>query len=130
MTKTIFTIPLWERDVILMMGGNYSDIMKVAEENKLTSMTKEEIQKDRLSIIDAQAGAYFCLDKGIGIMWFPTSKVVPSIIAHEATHIVDWLFRFIGAETEMEARAYTVEWLVKNVPLLLKNLQKKTTKKG
>lgn len=81
-----------------------------------------EINYDKLTPGDAHGGAYFCLEKGIGIAWFPTKRIPVSILAHEATHIVDWLMQFIGAEREMEARAYTVEWLVTNIPKALKKM--------
>lgn len=125
MIITKFMIPLWEREVFLILQGDYTDIMKVAEENGMTEMTLEEIKKDKLSSKGASGGAYFCLDAGMGIMWFPARKVSAEILAHEATHIVDWLLKFVGATEEMEARAYTVEWLVKNIPIFLRKMPKK-----
>lgn len=97
-------------------------MVKVAEKLKLSKEVAEEIKYDCLSVGDGEGAAYFCLIKGEGLMWFPTKKIIPGILAHEATHIVDWLLRYIGAEKEMEARAYTVEWLVTNVPKILNKM--------
>lgn len=122
--KTVFTIPLWDRDIVLMLGGNWHDITTEAKKYKLSQVVIDEIKYDNLSVGNGHGAAYFCLDKGMGVMWFPVVKVSAGILAHEATHIVDWLLQFIGAEKEMEARAYTVEWLVTNIPKLLNKLKK------
>jgi len=120
-TKTI-EIPLWERDLIVMLGGNHTDIYNIAKQHKLSDKVFAEIKYDKLSTDRSSGGAYFCLEKGIGIFWVPTKRVTAGLLAHEATHIVDWVLEFIGAEKEMEARAYTVEWIVTNIPLILKKM--------
>lgn len=120
MYKTNFTIPLWERDVVLIIGGTTEDILKVAKDNKLSAPVIEEIKRDGAG--PTLGTAYFCLERGIGIIQFPKKRVAKGVLAHEATHIVDWLLEFIGADTEMEARAYTTEWLVTNIPLLIKKM--------
>ncbi len=122
MKNIVMTVPLWERDITLMLGGDYHNILEIANMNKLSKQVILEIEKDKLSTKDSEGGAYFCLDKGEGILWFPKKRVKGTILSHEATHIVDWLLEFIGAEKEMEARAYTVEWIVKNIPIYMKKL--------
>lgn len=117
---TVIEIPLWERNITIMIGGNYIDIGKYAKENKFSIPVVEEINKDKLTRKGSQGGAYFCMESGEGILWFPRKRISAEILSHEATHIVDWLMAFIGSEGEMEARAYTVGWLVKTIPSVIK----------
>lgn len=119
--KTV-EIPLWERDLIVVLGGDFTSLLEIAKKNRLSTVVLEEIIYDKLTPVTARGGAYFCLIKGSGIIWFPTKRPDKGVLAHEATHIVDKILEFIGAEKEMEARAYTVEWLVNNIPKVLKTM--------
>lgn len=118
--KKTISIPLWERDLILVIGANCEYIKELAHDMKLSNEIMREINNDNLDAATTAGCAYFCLDKGVGILWFPFKRVQGEILAHEVTHIVDELMKFIGAQKESEARAYTVEWVFKKVSEILK----------
>jgi hypothetical protein len=122
MKSKVLTIPIWERDIHVLLGGDYNDILAKAKSLKLSQPVYDEILYDKLSYKDSLGGAYFCLDKGVGLIWFPTKKVLPGIFVHEVVHIIDWLSQFVGMEREMEARAYTAEWLYNKVPEILRKM--------
>jgi hypothetical protein len=116
-------IPLWDCSLSIIIGGDHIDIMALAKEKKLSDPIIREIDKDKSNAKNTAGSAYFCLDEAIGILWFPTKRVPVDVMAHEATHIVDELLKFLGAETESEARAYTVGWIVGTVPGIIKNMK-------
>jgi len=118
--QKIFTIPLWEREAYLIIGSGCDYVKGLADRLKLSRAIKDEITYDNLDAKNTAGCAYFCLDKGIAIVWFPSKRVAKEILAHEVTHIVDELMKFIGAERESEARAYTVEWIFKHISNLLR----------
>ena len=124
MKKQTFEIPIWRRWVTLVVGGDVNFILNVAKERKLSEQVFREITFDNIHFNDCGA-CYFCMKEGEGIIWFPAKgKISWGIYAHEFTHFVDFLSNYVGMETEMEARAYTVEWLIDNVPQMVNKLRK------
>lgn len=117
--KKTLSIPLWERDIILVIGCDYDYVKNMAISMKLSKDIIDEIMEDHLDPKTTAGCAYFCLEKGEGIVWFPFKRVAGEVLAHEVTHIVDELMKFIGAQKECEARAYTVEWLFKIINKVL-----------
>ena len=121
MKQKVIEIPLWERDVILIVGGDWHDILATAKKHKMCQKVLHEINHEKLRSIDRGAG-YWCMENGIGLLWFPKNKVDIYTLVHEVTHIVDFLLMYICAETEMECRAYTTEWLMKAIQQQLKKM--------
>ncbi len=121
MRKKQLSIPLWDRSLYLLVGGDWNYILKVAKELKLSFQTQEDIKKDAI-VKDDRGAAYFCMIEGTGLIWFPKKKTDNATLAHEATHIADFVLQYIGAFEEMEARAYTVDWIVSTIPKELKKL--------
>ena len=104
LNKTSIIIPIWERELIIMFGGKFSDLEKeAAKVSKIKSAITHESS--------ARGGSYFCHKTGTGILWFPVKKIDTDTLTHEITHIIDELFKYIGAENESEARAYTAGWI-------------------
>lgn len=119
MRHKLIKIPIWDRDCILVVGGDWRNILLIAKKYRLSKQTQDDIIKDAIRHDDRGAG-YWCFDKGTGIVWFSRPRVDTLTLAHEVTHIVDFLLMFIGAEKEMEARAYTTEFLMSEIRKNLK----------
>jgi hypothetical protein len=118
--KKLIEVPLWERPVMILVGGDKNDIQKVALDMKCDRAVMDEIERDNAGTRGTAAAAYFCTVSGNGILWFPSRRIPASLLAHELTHLVDGIFEYIGAVREYEARAYTMEWLMTNVPAAIK----------
>lgn len=119
MKKHLLEVPLWDRWITVLVGGNEKKVIKYAKSQKLSRAVIDEIKRDTIDS-GTRAAAWFCNKQGEGLMWFPKKKHIPRpLLVHEVTHIVDFLATFIGFETEMEARAHTAEWLFKKLHKLL-----------
>lgn len=119
MQKIAVVIPLWDRHVTILIGGCERDVLKFAQRERYSHEMMQEIKADTIDD-GTRAAAWFCNKQGEGVMWFPKKRVPKSLLVHEATHIVDFLLMYIGATSEMEARAYTVEWLFMKLESVLK----------
>ena len=119
MKKKELTIPLWDRTLYLLVGGDWNTILELATKLKLSYQTIHEIKKDKI-LNEDRGAAYFCMEEGTGLIWFPAKKVDTATLAHECTHIADFTLMYIGAFEELEARAYTVDWLMSTISLQLK----------
>lgn len=119
MKKKTLTIPLWDRDVYILIGGKEKDVLRFVKTLDLSKQLTKDIEADTIDT-GTKAAAWFCMKFGEGVMWFPKKKVKHSLRAHEVTHIVDYMLKFIGASDEMEARAYSVEWLMEKLEKILK----------
>lgn len=121
MKHEIFDLPIWDYPILLIKGGDCKDIIKLAKKHKLGKKVKEEINFDNVQF-DDRGAAYWCSKTGMGIMWF-SKNPGRGTIGHEIFHFIDYLSVHIGMETEMEARAYTYEYLMKEIPKRLKKLR-------
>lgn len=122
MKHKLLDIPIWDYPILLIRGGDCSDIMKLANKYKLSKKVKADIAFDNIQK-DDRGAAYWCSKTGMGVMWFNKKKIVAGTIGHEIIHILDYLSVHIGMETEMEARAYTYEYLMELIPKHLKSLK-------
>lgn len=119
MKKKQLLIPLWDRHLHLLMGGDWNDILKFAKSRSFSHEATDEIIKDQIRPEDRGA-CYWCHDQGEGILWFPNKK--PDSFMHEFIHLIDFLSIYIGSEGEFEGRAYTGDWLEKTIPEELKKM--------
>lgn len=114
--KTL-TIPLWDRYVTIIFGGTEKEVLALAKRYKFSEKAIEEIKRDNIDN-GTRGAAWWCNKLGEGMMWFKSNRISNGLLNHEVTHIVDYLLIYIGAETEMEARAHTVEWLTNTIEKL------------
>lgn len=116
--KTV-TIPLWDRYITIVFGGDEKSVLSLANKFKFSEKAIDDIKKDDIDN-GTRAAAWWCNKLGEGMMWFKSRKIPCGLMGHEATHLVDYLLMYVGAETEMEARAHTVEWLIELIEKLKK----------
>lgn len=119
-------IPIWGIKLILAIGDKdiEQQLVKEAKKQKLSDKLISDILLDRLSY-DRTAGAcYFCDSEAKAIMWLPHNKYDDSTLQHEIVHLVDYILMYIGATTEMEARAYTHNYIYDTLTDWLKQEQK------
>lgn len=108
-------------EFILLVGGDYKTILRVAKSLSMSEKTIGEIISECVTSQDGGA-VYWCFDTGSGIVWFPKKTVDRRVLSHEATHMVDYLLQHIGATLEMETRAYLHDWLITILPKKLKKV--------
>lgn len=123
MKQTTIKLENWGKEFILLVGGNYTDILKVARKKHFDNKVISSIIDEKVTQEDYGA-VYWCFDQCMGIVWFPKWNIDKATISHEATHMVDYVLQHIGATLEMEARAYTHDWLCfEELPKKLKSLK-------
>lgn len=121
MKKTTIEVPIWNFDITIIVGGNVKDILREATRRKFGKEMIDEIITDNIQSSDRGA-CYFCKVQCEAIMWYSSHKIDSSTIMHESLRLVDWLSDYLGFPKEMEARAYTQEYLVKVIRKTLKTL--------
>lgn len=121
MKSNKFTIPIWEVDVLLLVGGEELDILKIVKKHKVSKKTLYEIEKDKITK-KTHGACWFDEGQILGIVWFPTNNPKKLTLTHEVRHLIDYMFMWIGALEEMEATAYTTEWLEDHIMNTLKKI--------
>lgn len=119
-------IPIWGIKLILAVGDTDIEkgLISEAKKQKMSDKLISDILMDRLSY-DRTAGAcYFCEESVKALLWIPHNKYDDATLQHEIVHLVDYILMFIGATTEMEARAYTHNYLYDILTEWLKEEQK------
>ena len=103
-----FYIPIYGGKVKVYQGGNSTDVMDVLG---LPYDSEEEKATDAL--------VYGYLKKGLRtyVIWFK-NKTTHSVLSHEVTHLVNWVFRDLGVVPDLyndEPQAYFTEYLYKKI---------------
>jgi hypothetical protein len=121
MKKTTIEIPIWDFDITIIVGGNFKDILREARRRRFCNEMIEEIISDGIQSTDRGA-CYFSKKQYSCIMWFQSTKIDGDTINHETLHLIDWFTEYIGASKEMELRAYTFEYITKQIRKTLKTM--------
>lgn len=110
------TVPIWNIKMVLYVSNTEptKHILDIMNKYRVHLNTKQEVLADKLE--DSAAGAcWFCPKQAIVFMWLPEYKIVPSVLQHETVHAVDFIMQYIGANTELEARAYTFNFIYDSI---------------
>jgi hypothetical protein len=121
MKKTTIEVPIWNFDIIIIVGGNVKDILREATRRRFGKEMIDEIISDNIQSGDRGA-CYFCKKQYACIMWYQSTKIDRDTINHETLHLIDWFTEYIGASKEMELRAYTFEYITKQIRKTLKTM--------
>ncbi len=124
MKQSSIRLKTWgDREFKLVVGGDYKDLLILAKNLKMHERVINEIISEKVTQEDYGA-VYWCFNQCVGIVWFPRWNIDKETISHEATHMVDYILQHVGATLEMEARAYTHDWLnFQELPEQLKKLK-------
>lgn len=121
MKKITIEVPIWDFGITIIVGGNFKDILREAQKRRFGNDMIEEIISDNIQPTDRGA-CYFCKKQYHSIMWYASTKIDRDTINHETLHLIDWFTEYIGASKEMELRAYTFEYITKQIRKTLKTM--------
>lgn len=103
--------PLWDRKVLVVVGGYQPELLSVIREHNLSDDLYEQVTEDPPTTGEV-ACHYHSEKKGDYIIWFEGwagTTTDLGVLVHETNHLIYYLSRFIGFVDEPEAQAYSHE---------------------
>lgn len=113
----LIKFPIWNRRILL--ATHNVDLLAETRKYKMGRNLIAQVKNDPPNPKD-YAAVYICEKTGRYVLWFRNNKPRTDTIIHETNHIIKYLMKYIGANQEKEAHAYSQEWLFNEIKRLLK----------
>ena len=115
--RKLIHIPIWNRELLIVTPPH----------NLLTATRSFKMGRELITLVknkppekNTSGCIYMCDKTGCYIIWFPNRKPLNTTIIHETNHLVNHMMKYIGAQQEKEALAYTQEWLYEEIRRILR----------
>lgn len=115
--KKLLRIPIWNRKLLIVTPPH--DLLKATRSFRMGRELINQVKNDPPDKT-IEGCIYMCDKTGRYILWFPTRKPTGLTIIHETNHLVKHMMKYIGAQQEKEAHAYSQEWLMKEIKRILR----------
>lgn len=111
--KSAYTIiPIWERRLLLVIGGSKKEMLNLCSKNKMGRGIRNMIYTTPPFPKSEGTACVYYEDKKLNyLVYFPDQKVRNDTIIHETNHIVKHMMKGMGAQQETEGHAYSQEWI-------------------
>lgn len=111
--KHSFTIiPIWDRRLLLVIGGSKSSLLKLCSQYSMGRGIRNMIHITPPFPKSEGVACVYYEDKKLNyLVYFPDNKVRNDTIIHETNHIVKHMMKGLGAQQEIEGHAYSQEWI-------------------
>lgn len=108
----LIVVPIWNRKVLVVTPPH--DPLKAVRRHRLGNVLAAQLKGEVFDGADAGL-VYFDDTRGRFLLWFPNRTPSTDTIIHETNHLVELIMDFIGAHKEKEAKAYTQEYLYREI---------------
>lgn len=110
--QKLLRVPIWNRKILIVTPP--TNALLYTRKYKLGRELITQVRNDPPDIATL-ACVYFDDKYGRYVLWFNSRKVPTDTIIHETNHIVKHMMKYLGAQQEKEAHAYTQEYLYKEI---------------
>lgn len=109
--EKLMKIPIWNRKLLIVVEP--SNVPRAIKTHKLGRRLMAQIKNDP-PVKNCCAMIWMCDYTGRYILYFPKKPTLATIV-HETNHIVKHMMKYICAQQEKEAHAYTQDYLFKEI---------------
>ena len=115
--RKLLRIPIWNRKLLVVTPPH--NLLNATRHFRMGRELINQVKNDPPDkTIDGCI--YLCDKTGRYILWFPNRSPNNLTIIHETNHLVKHMMKYIGAQQEREAHAYTQEWICKEIRKILR----------
>lgn len=115
-SKRIIFIQPYGRKCLVLVG--FRNLKEQVQKHKMGRELTALIKNDPPTKGDD--GALYHDNSGRYILWLPNKKATRETIQHEATHLVEYIHKYVGEGNAHEYRAYFPGWFYKEVKKALR----------